>query len=126
MKLLTLLFVSLTLLQAKRIHTEKYYQNIICNKFKAQKEFVLQDKTRVDCLTSNYAIEIDFANKWSESIGQSLYYSIKTGKRAVVVLITEHRQKDTKYLKRLLSVAKEHNIRVYTIGTDNVIELRLK
>jgi len=30
---------------------------------------------------SEEAIEIDFAEKWAESIGQSLYYSIQTGRR---------------------------------------------
>jgi len=37
-------------------------------------EYVLQDKTRVDCLTEEHAIEFDFANHWAESIDQALYY----------------------------------------------------
>jgi len=50
---------------------------------------VLSDKTRCDCLTDTHAIEFDFGNKWAEAIGQSLYYSLQTGKRAGVVLIFE-------------------------------------
>lgn len=41
-----------TLLQAKHLNKERYYQNILCNKFKGQVEYRLKDKTRVDCLTS--------------------------------------------------------------------------
>lgn len=32
-------------------------------------EFVLPDRTRVDCLTDEYAIEFDFAPKWAEALG---------------------------------------------------------
>ena len=108
-----MLLVVNTTLQAKHLHKEKYYQNIICNKFKGQTEYTLKDKTRVDCLTSTLAIEVDFANKWAESIGQSLFYSLETNRRPTVVLITERKQKDIKYLRRLLNIAIKYNIRVY-------------
>ena len=49
---------------------EKDYVNKYCNGYK---EFVLSDKTRIDCLTDEYAIEYDYAKKWAESIGQALY-----------------------------------------------------
>ena len=29
-----------------------------------QIEYVLEDKTRVDCLTEDFAVEFDFASKW--------------------------------------------------------------
>jgi len=50
-------------------------------------EFVLPDRTRVDCLTDKHAIEYDFGKKWAEAIGQSLHYAMHTGKRAGIVLI---------------------------------------
>jgi len=80
-------------------------------------EYTLYDNTRVDCLTSTYAIEVDFANKWAESIGQSLYYSIETGKSAAVLLIIES-PKDIHYLKRFRKVSKQHDIQLFTIDKD--------
>lgn len=63
---------------------ERYYQDKYCEGIT---EYVLPDRTRVDCLTTQHAIEYDFSNKWAESIGQSLYYSMMTGKKAGIVLI---------------------------------------
>ncbi len=63
-------------------------------------EYVLADKTRVDCLTTTHAIEYDWGKKWAESLGQALFYSAMTGKKAGIVLIVNPRTKD-RYLKRL-------------------------
>jgi len=49
-------------------------------------EYVLADKTRVDCLTDTHAIEYDWGKKWAESLGQALFYSAMTGKKAGIVL----------------------------------------
>ena len=78
-------------------------------------EYRLDDGTRIDCLTDTHAIEFDFAKKWAESIGQALYYAMKTGKRAGVVLIIENAQKEQRYLKRLQSVACRYGISVWTL-----------
>jgi len=85
-------------------------------------EFVLNDKSRVDCLTSTYAFEVDFANKWAESIGQSLFYGIKTNKLPAVLLIMERGQRDIRYLKRFKSVSKQHNIQLFTIDKNLLIK----
>ncbi len=77
--------------------TEKDYVNMYCTGIK---EYVLADKTRVDCLTDEYAIEFDYAKKWAESIGQSLYYSKKTGKKPAVAIITNG-ENDLKYIQRI-------------------------
>ena len=72
---------------AGHIYKEKEYQECWCNKAGRVTEYVLPDKTRVDCLTDEYAIEFDFAEKWAEAIGQALHYSLMTGKSAGIVLI---------------------------------------
>jgi len=123
MKLLIFLLL-ITSLQAKHLHKESYYQKIVCNKMNGQIEYRLEDKSRVDCLTSTYAIEFDFANKWAESIGQSLYYKAMTNKKSGVVLIMENGAKDIKYLKRLNKVAIEYNITVWTIDKNLVLRRR--
>ena len=88
------------------------------------KEYTLPDKTRIDCLTSSYAIEVDFAKKWAESIGQSLYYGLMTNKRPGILLIMEKPKKDIRHLKRLKKVAEIQNIRIWTINKDLVIQAR--
>lgn len=83
---------------AKHLNHEKFYQDIDCSKRSGVTEYVLSDKTRVDCLTDKYAIEYDFANKWAESIGQALHYGSMTHKQAMAILIVEQK-KDLKYVE---------------------------
>jgi hypothetical protein len=99
--------------EAKRLNPESYYQYNWC-KDKGITEYVLSDGTRVDCLTSTEAIEFDFANKWAECIGQSLYYGIKTNRKATCALIIE-KETDYKYLKRIKTVADKHGIDIILI-----------
>ncbi len=79
---------------------ESYYVNQWCTSDFGRKEVVLWDMTRVDCVTKDYAIEFDFAKKWAESIGQSLYYAKMTGKKPAVVLILKA-ESDYRYVKRI-------------------------
>lgn len=95
-------------------YNERHYQTLLCDELGGDMEVVLEDRTRVDCLTDEYAIEVDFAKKWAESIGQSLYYAQMTGKKAAVGLLI-HTEKEKRYLKRLEKVAKQHNIKIFTI-----------
>jgi len=74
-------------------------------------EFVLSDRTRVDCLTDTHAIEYDWGKKWAESLGQALFYSAMTGKKAGIVLIVNPRTKD-RYLKRLNKAISDNNLDV--------------
>lgn len=107
------------LADAKNLHSEKYYQEKWCAENNGQMEVVLPDRTRVDCLLEKqgYAIEFDFGKKWTEAIGQSLYYSLQTGKRAGIVLIMES-EKDVKYWIRLNSTIQHFGlpIDVWSIG----------
>ena len=66
---------------AKHKHLEKEYQTAWCNAHNGIMEYKLDDNTRVDCLTNEYAVEFDFASKWAESIGQSLYYAQRTKRK---------------------------------------------
>lgn len=70
-----------------------------------QIEYVLPDKTRIDCLTDEYAIEYDYAKKWAESIGQSLYYAKMTGKKPAVAIIVAD-SSELKYVNRIKTVDK--------------------
>lgn len=92
---------------------EKYYQTIICNDLDGKMEYVLPDKTRVDCLTDEYAIEVDWARKWAEGVGQSLYYAHMTDKKPSIGLIVGN--KDQKYLKRLKKISDDLGIKVIVL-----------
>ncbi len=115
--LLSLLYISAA---SAHIYSEKEYQSHWCYANKGKTEVRLADRTRIDCLTDEYAIEFDFANKWAESVGQSLYYAHCTGKNAGIVLILENPKKDLKYLQRLKYIAEKHNIKIWTITPQDL------
>lgn len=94
-------------------YPEKHYQDPWCSEHHGQAEVVLPDKTRADCITGTHAIEFDFGRKWAESLGQALYYSLQTGKRAGIVLILE-RPEDRKYFIRLNSTIQHFRLPIDT------------
>jgi hypothetical protein len=104
-----MIFIFPSLLLAKREHPEKWYQELWCRGQGGQIEVVLSDRTRCDCLTANYAIEFDFGSNWAEAIGQSIYYSLQTEKRAGIVLILEN-MKDRNYWIRLNTTIQHFNL----------------
>ena len=53
-----------------------YDQEKFAREIGGQVEVVMKDGTRCDILTATHAIEVDFAKKWAEAIGQSLNYAI--------------------------------------------------
>jgi hypothetical protein len=54
-----------------------------------RKEVVIPNG-RVDVVTQDFAMEVDFIQKWHEGIGQALHYASATGKRASLALIVPH------------------------------------
>lgn len=73
----------------QRYGTETYWQDIIQKEIGGEKEYRLDDGTRVDLLFENKACEIDWANKWAEGIGQSIYYGLKTERPPLVILLAK-------------------------------------
>ena len=60
----------------------------------------------------------DLGNNWAETVGQSAYYSIQTGKKAGIVLILES-MKDRKYWIRLNTTIQHFNLPIDTWSTGN-------
>lgn len=73
--------------QADGYHYERDFQDHACFILKGQTEVVLDDLTRVDCLTEDESIELDFVKKFYECYTQALYYSAKTSKNPVCMII---------------------------------------
>jgi len=123
-KILILLLMLITIAASSQKKKEVYFQLIFANAMYGDTEVVLEDRTRVDIHTDTFAIEVDFAKKWSESIGQSLYYSEMTNKKAGVLLIIEG-EKEKRYLDRLMKVAIKHDITVWVIDYNSDVWKRV-
>ena len=74
-------------------------------------------------VTETHAIEVEFAPKWTEGLGQSLWYSFQTNKKAGIVLIIEDK-KDERFLIKLRSLIahrKIKDVKIWTISKAGVI-----
>ena len=89
--------------------SERYYQEKFAREIGGQVEVVMKDGTRCDILTATHAIEVDFAKKWAEAIGQSLNYALHTGKRPAVALIVLS-PSDNKYVERVRKISTEYGL----------------
>ena len=89
--------------------SERYYQEKFAREIGGQVEVVMKDGTRCDILTATHAIEVDFARKWAEAIGQSLNYAMHTGKRPGVALIVLS-PSDNKYVERVRKISAEYSL----------------
>ena len=112
LSLLLMLLISATIFAQHPKMREVFYQVKLANALNADNEIVLDDKARVDIVTDTFAIEVDFAEKWAESIGQSLYYSIRMDKKPGVLLLVNGNN-DEKLIRRLAEVAIKYNITVW-------------
>lgn len=104
---LPFLLVDSVLARANKQPKEHWYQEVWCKGMGGKVEYKLKDARRVDCLTSTHAIEVEFARKWAESIGQSLDYSMLTGKKAGIVLVLQ-RESERLYWQRLKHVISHY------------------
>ena len=109
---LLLFLMPVVALAAPKVHPEAWYQERWCKKQGGVTEFHLLDRTRVDCLLDGYAVEVDFAGKWAEAIGQSLYYASQTQREPGVVLILESLD-DLRYVERIQAV--DRGIRLWYV-----------
>lgn len=90
----------LVLAWSPRPHREAWYQKHWAEAHGGQIEVRLADGARVDILTATEAIEVDFAPKWAEAVGQALYYGSQTERRPAVLLI-QLRAGDAVYAERI-------------------------
>lgn len=94
----------------------------LANEMQGDAEYLLEDGTRVDILTATHAIEVDWAPKWAESIGQTLFYAEMTGKKPCVILLLNDEKKEQVYVHRLRLAIKRSgcDIKVVTRTTASI------
>lgn len=100
-----------TTTHAKHKMPEREYVSQHCT---GKIEFILPDRTRVDCLTDEYAIEFDFASKWAEALGQSLHYAYSTQRLPAISLILES-NKDMRFVDILTPLCDVYGIKLVLI-----------
>ena len=80
-----------------------------CKKINGISQFISKDKTYVDCLTDEYAIETEYDYNWKEAIGQSLHYAETTDRKAAILLIQRSSSRKN-YLNELERVIDRFNL----------------
>ena len=125
--MIALLLISVVVFSQTR-QRESYYQHEFAVAIDGQTEVRLTNGTRADIVTDKYAIEVDFGEKWAESIGQSLSYAIQLEKKPGVLLVING-EDEIRFLERLMAVAVEHGIQVwiwnYTDDTWSRVDYKL-
>lgn len=77
----------------------------------------LWDGTRVDVLTKLFACEVDWAPKWAEAIGQSLWYANVVGRDPIVILLVKDFDRERRYIYRAQVVCTEQEIGLWMVDT---------
>ncbi|GAB4485958.1 MAG: hypothetical protein OHK006_13020 [Thermodesulfovibrionales bacterium] len=93
---------------------ERDYQARWCRAHAGVMEFRLDDGARVDCVTATHAAEVEFAPKWAEAVGQSLYYAAQTGLEPGIVLIMG--TDDQRYYDRLIAATRRCRITIWQVS----------
>jgi hypothetical protein len=107
-----LLLLSLTAFSQLPKQLESYYQTNFADTINGVREYRLFDGTRVDIVTDTFAIEVDFASKWAESIGQALYYGDMLNKKPGILLVVNGKLED-RFVARLVRVAANTGITIW-------------
>lgn len=104
------LFIAAALSTA-HLHPEAAYRDAWCM---GQTEVRMPNGNRADCITTSYAVEVEFAGKYHEGVGQALDYAQQTGKKPAILLIIES-EKDWRHYNKLKPLAAKEGIRLWYI-----------
>lgn len=85
---------------------EKDWTDALARKMNGQTE-VQVDRGRVDVVTDDYAIEIDFLKKWHEGLGQAIHYGDESTRIGVLALIDKNEgHEDLEHMKLLKKIER--------------------
>tara|TARA_X000000368_G_scaffold67110_1_gene48330 strand:- start:672 stop:1058 length:387 start_codon:yes stop_codon:yes gene_type:complete len=103
--------ILLAFIHQNSFSSESDINKIWCLSIGGEIEYRTKDGTYVDCLTKQLAIEVDYDNKWKESIGQALHYAESTKKEPGILLIKRSISKKD-YHEELLRVVNSYNLNI--------------
>ena len=78
---------------------EAYYIKKLADQLDGETEKIIKGG-RIDILTNEHAIEVEWAPKWKESIGQALWYAQHENKKPRIILLLK-KDTDRNYFVRL-------------------------
>ena len=101
-------------------YSEKEISDYIQSLIGGEREVTVKSG-RIDLVHNDVAFEIDWANKWKESIGQALWYAQQSNKKPGIILILK-KDSDYKYFIQLNSSLTYANLneefKVYLFPND--------
>lgn len=84
--------------------------------YDARPEVVAWDGSRVDLLNDRYAIEVDWASKWQQAVGQAMYYAILFDREPGIILLRRSAE-DTRFIYRCQAVCVRIGIKLWVEDT---------
>lgn len=96
---------------------EKHINQSWCLANDGVSEYRTKYGTYVDCITEEYAVEVEFDYNWKESIGQSLHYAEATNKKPAVLIIKRAKSKKD-YLLELNKTIDKFNLPITVFIVD--------
>ncbi len=76
---------------------------------------------RVDLLTTKYAIEVDYFDKWKEGLGQAIYYGKESNKIPCLALIVEDNFSEDE-INTIDALCTEKGVRLILLKNKNSLD----
>lgn len=123
-KLISILIIALSLYTWIKIKTtwlddnpkpkkhEAYYIEKLTHQLHGRSEVTIKGG-RIDILTDTHAIEVEWAPKWKQSIGQALWYAMQKNTKPRIILLLK-KETDYDYFLMLNSALHYSNIEIET------------
>lgn len=92
---------------------EVQWSAYFAEKYAAEPEAVLWDRTRVDLLSDTEAIEVEWAEKQYQAPGQAVWYGIVSGKPPAVLLLVKDAKAEAAHVYRCTAICAKLGIRLY-------------
>lgn len=87
-------------------------------KYNAQCNVRTEDGAWCDLLTKELAIEVDWAEKWAEGIGQALYYGLCFKRQPAVILLIKDPEQDESKVARCRKVCEAYGVKLILEKSD--------
>ncbi|MCR8827617.1 hypothetical protein [Pseudosulfitobacter koreensis] len=73
-------------------------------------EVITEAGTKADCVSDEYAIEVEKSHKWAEAIGQALHYGVELERQAGIIIVCEDTANCQAHWYRLESTIKNNSL----------------